>query len=96
MIQPSSGNNAEHPKTSLLQLTVDGAADGLRGAEDLLHDAGEVPRVGARPHDARRVDDVVHRDVAVVPDVLHLLAVTGRLLEGLQVHLIDAATFCLY
>ena len=65
-------------------LTVDGAADGLGGAEDLLHDAREVARVGAGPHDARRVDDVVHRDVAVVTDVLHLLAVARRLLQRLQ------------
>ena len=43
-----------------------------------------MPRVGAGPHDARGVDDVVHRDVAVVTDVLHLLAVAGRLLQGLQ------------
>ena len=43
-----------------------------------------MPRVGAGPHDARRVDDVVHRDVAVVTDVLHLLAVAGGLLQGLQ------------
>jgi len=64
--------------------TVDGAADGLRGAEDLLHDAREVARVGAGPHDARRVDDVVHRDVAVVLDVLHLLAVARRLLQRLD------------
>ena len=68
----------------IIVLTVDGAADGLRGAEDLLHDAREVARVGAGPHDARRVDDVVHRDVAVVLDVLHLLAVARRLLQRLQ------------
>ena len=43
-----------------------------------------MPRVGARAHDARGRDDVVDRDVAVVTDVLHLLAVAGRLLQRLR------------
>ena len=31
----------------------------------------------------RLVEDVVHRDIAIVPDVLHLLAVAERLLQRL-------------
>ena len=65
-------------------LTVDGAPDGLGGAEDLLHDPGEVPGHGPGPHDARRRDDVVHGDVARVLDVLDLLAVPRGLLERLD------------
>ena len=62
-------------------LSVDGATHGLRRAQDLLHDSAQVLGHGAGSHDAGGVDDVVHRDVAVVTDVLHLLAVTGRLLK---------------
>ena len=65
-------------------ITVDGASDGLGGSEDLLHDAGEVLGHGPGPHDAGRADDVIEGDVAVVLDVLHLLAITWRLLQGLD------------
>ena len=63
---------------------VHGAADGLRGAENLLHAAAELLAHGARPHHAGSLDDVVHRDVAVVFDVLDLLPVPGRLLQRLD------------
>ena len=63
---------------------VHGAADGLRGAENLLHAAAELLAHGARPHHAGSLDNVVHRDVAVVLDVLNLLPVPGRLLQRLD------------
>jgi len=63
-------------------LAVDGAADGLRRAEDLLDGALELPRHGTLPHDAGDVDDLVEGNVAAVLDVLDLLAVTWGLLEG--------------
>jgi len=64
------------------RLAVDGAADGLRGAEDLLDGTFQLPRHGTLPHDAGDVDDLVEGDVAAVLDVLDLLAVTWGLLEG--------------
>ena len=64
--------------------TVNGAPDGLRGAEDLLHDSGELLGHRPGPHDPGGVDDVVHGDVAVVLDVLDLLAVARGLLQGLD------------
>ena len=63
---------------------VHGAAHGLRGAEDLLHAAAELLAHGAGPHHAGSLDDVIHRDVAVVLDVLNLLPVPGRLLQRLD------------
>merc|ERR1719411_2158243 len=63
---------------------VHGAAHGLRGAENLLHVAAELLAHGAGPHHAGSLDDVVHRDVAVVFDVLNLLPVPGRLLQRLD------------
>merc|ERR1719282_877083 len=63
---------------------IDCASNGLGGSQDLLHDARELLGLGAGPHGAGGVDDVVHRDVAVVLDVLHLLPVPGRLLQGLD------------
>ena len=53
-------------------LPVHGAADRMGGAEDLLHHAGKLPGHGSGPHDTGGSDDVVHGDVAVVLDVLHL------------------------
>merc|ERR1712080_370790 len=47
-----------------------------KGAEVLGHGPG--------PHDAGGVDDVVQGDVPAVLDVLDLLPVPGRLLEGLD------------
>ena len=53
-------------------LAVDGAADRLGGAEDLLAHTAEVPRAAPGAHHACDADDVVHRDVASVLDVLLL------------------------
>merc|ERR1719188_1717667 len=63
---------------------IDGASDGLSGAQDLLHDSGQLLGLGPGLHHPGGVDDVVHGDVAVVLDVLHLLPVPGGLLEGLD------------
>ncbi len=49
-------------------LAVDGAADGLCRAEDLLHGASHLARHRARTHDLGSLNDVLHRDVAVVLD----------------------------
>lgn len=65
-------------------LAVDGAADGNAGAEDLLDAATELLGHGPRAHDLGDLDDVVERDVAVVFDVLGLLAVALWLFEGLD------------
>ncbi|KAG1332013.1 putative 60S ribosomal protein L12-like [Cocos nucifera] len=65
-------------------LAVDGAADGDAGAEDFLDGAGEVLGHGSRPHHPGDLNDVVEGDVAVVLDVLGLLAVALRLLKGLD------------
>ena len=68
----------------MTHLTIDGASDGLSGAQDLLHDSGQLLGLGPGLHHPGGVDDVVHGDVAVVLDVLHLLPVPGGLLEGLD------------
>merc|ERR1712038_1412962 len=65
-------------------LAVDGAADRLGRAQDLLHYPGELPGHRPGPHHPGSVDDVVQRDVAAVLDVLDLLSVTRRLLQGLD------------
>jgi hypothetical protein len=63
--------------------TVNGAADGLSGTEDLLDTVGEVGREGLLgvAHGAGDLDDGVELDVAGVLDVLLLLAVTDGLCE---------------
>ena len=71
-------------KFSVTRLTIDGASDGLSGTQDLLHDSGQLLGLGSGPHGPGGVDDVIHGDVAVVLDVLDLLPVPGRLLEGLD------------
>ncbi|KAI3477912.1 hypothetical protein L1887_60219 [Cichorium endivia] len=65
-------------------LAIDGAADGLGGAEDLLDGAGE--RLGERleAHLAGDLYDLLEGDVATVLDVLLLLAVARGLLERLD------------
>jgi len=63
---------------------VNSASDGLGGSQDFLHDSGQLLGLGPGPHDASGADDVVHGDVAVVLDVLDLLAVTWGLLKGLD------------
>merc|ERR1719431_1452382 len=65
-------------------LAVHGAANRLGSAEDLLADSTELPGHGPGPHGARSLVDVVHGDVPVVLDILHLLPVPGRLLQGLD------------
>merc|ERR1719383_417417 len=64
------------------RLAVDRASDGLSGAENLLDGAFQLARHGALAHDAGDVNDLVEGDVAAVLNVLDLLAVTRRLLEG--------------
>eukprot|EP00955_Chlamydomonas_euryale_P065657 359303-Chlamydomonas_euryale.AAC.3 len=54
------------------ELAVDGAADRLRGAEDLLNDTRQVARAAPGRHDARDADHIVHGDVASVLHVLGL------------------------
>ena len=63
---------------------VDCATHGLGDPQNLLHHPGEVLGHGPGPHDAGGVDDVVQTHVAAVFDVLDLLPVPGRLLEGLD------------
>ena len=63
---------------------INSASDRLSCAQDLLHAAAELLAHGPGPHDTSSLDDVVHGDVAVVLDVLHLLPVPGRFLESLD------------
>lgn len=65
-------------------LAVDGAADGLSSAEDLLDGTGEVLGEGLEAHLAGDLDNLVEGDVTTVLDVLLLLAVMGGLLERLD------------
>merc|ERR1719189_2899763 len=65
-------------------LTINSAADRLGRAQDLLHHPRELPRHRPGPHHPGSVDDVVERDVAAVLDVLDLLSVTRRFLQGLD------------
>jgi hypothetical protein len=58
---------------------VDGAADGLRGAQDLLAPGRERLRERLGAHRPRDLDDLVERHVPAVLDVLLLLAVARRL-----------------
>lgn len=63
---------------------INGAANRLGRAEDLTDGALELLRHRARAHRASDGDDVGHRDVAVVLDVLLLLAVARRLVKSLD------------
>ena len=65
-------------------LAIDGAADGHAGAEDLLHGSLERGGVGLGAHLGSDFKDLVELDLAVVDDVLGLLAVTWGFLEGLK------------
>ena len=60
------------------------AAGGESGTKDLLDGTLEVLGHGLEPHLASDLDDLVQRDRLGVLDVLLLLAVPGRLLEGLD------------
>lgn len=63
---------------------VDLAADGESSTEDLKDTTTELLGHRAGAHDAGNLDDLIHRNGLRVLDVLLLLAVTGRLLEGLD------------
>lgn len=63
---------------------IDLAADGESSTENLKDTTAELLGHRARAHDAGNLDDLVHGDGLGVLDVLLLLAVTGRLLEGLD------------
>lgn len=65
-------------------LAVDSAANRVAGAENLLDSARELLSHGALTHLAGNLDDLVEGEVSVVDDVLLLLAVTDRLVEGLH------------
>jgi len=65
-------------------LAIDGASDGEGSSENLLDGTRELAGKGLGAHDAGDLNDIIERDVAVVLDVLLLLAVTGSLLEGLD------------
>ena len=65
-------------------LAVNSAADRLGSPEDLLDDSTELPGHGPGPHHTGSLVDVVNGDVPAVLDVLHLLSVPGRLLQGLD------------
>lgn len=63
---------------------IDLAADGEGSTEDLEDSTAELLGHGAGAHGAGNLDDVVEGDGLGVLDVLLLLAVTRRLLEGLD------------
>ena len=65
-------------------LPVNSAANRLGSPEDLLNDSAELPGHGPGSHHTGGLVDVIHGDVAAVLDVLHLLPVPGRLLQGLD------------
>merc|ERR1719487_2447533 len=65
-------------------LPVDLAADRKGCPEDLPHGPLELLCLALEAHLARDVEERVLRDVAAVGDVLHLLAVTRRLLQLLD------------
>merc|ERR1719447_198650 len=63
---------------------VHGAANRLGSAKHLLHGAGELLGHGPGSHNPGGCNNVIHGDVAAVLDVLDLLAVPWRLLQGLD------------
>merc|ERR1711869_9007 len=65
-------------------LAVDGAAEATAGAEHLKDGPLELLGVGAGTHGAGHTVHIIPGDVAIVGDVLHLLAVPRGLLEGLN------------
>ena len=65
-------------------LTVHSAANRLSSSKNLLDAAGKLLGHGAGSHDAGGLNDVIHGDVTIVLDVLHLLPVPGRFLESLD------------
>jgi len=63
---------------------IDGAANGDASSKDLLDSADEISGVGLGAHLPGDLDYLIHGDLAVVNDVLHLLSVSARLLERLD------------
>lgn len=61
---------------------IDGASHRLSGSQDLLDGSGELPGDGARPHDAGDAHDLIEGHAAAVLNVLDLLPVARRLLQG--------------
>jgi len=64
--------------------TIDSATNRMRCAKNLPDGAREVLGKGLWSDDARSIVNVLHGDVAIVTDVLHLLAVPVGLLQGLD------------
>jgi hypothetical protein len=65
-------------------LSLHGAAHRQAGSQNLADGSGELARLRALAHFARHVVHVLERDVAVVLDVLHLLAIARRLGQRLE------------
>jgi hypothetical protein len=65
-------------------LAVNLAADRVSSSQNLLDTTSQVLGEGLVAHGAGNLDDLVNGDGLVVLDVLLLLAVTGRLLQGLD------------
>ena len=58
--------------------------DAVRSPQNLLDRPAQLLRHTLEPHRPRNPDDLVQRDALGMLDVLFLLAVAGRLLEGLD------------
>merc|ERR1711948_47312 len=65
-------------------LAVNGATDGVASSEHLLNSAPELTGDGAFSHLSGDIVHSLEGQVAVVLDVLHLFAVTDRLLKLLD------------
>merc|ERR1719411_752705 len=63
---------------------VHSAANGLGSAKHLFHGTGELLSHGPGSHNPGSRNNVIHGDVSAVLDVLDLLAVPWRLLQGLD------------
>jgi hypothetical protein len=64
--------------------TLDGAAHGIAGAENLADGAGEILGKGAVANLAGNLNNLIESQVTVMLDVLLLLAITGGLLKSLD------------
>merc|ERR1719422_452443 len=83
------GGTIDFPSIDLIDhimriLSVNSAPNRLCCPKNLLHDSGELLGHGARPHDAGSGNDVINGNVPAVLDVLNLLSVPWRLLQGLD------------
>ena len=65
---------------------INGAANGVSSTKDLANGAAHFAGTGSWAHGAGDLGDVIHGDVAIVLDVLHLLAIAWGLLERLDDH----------